>query len=293
MNTIYDVTALYSSSTGEIQVFVDGVYVGNWIDSTPLTTSQGVSLRSGNCLFDVEEVSVMLGTTGIENVLVGPSGHFYNCNPNPTTKAGRVASAAVDVYHNLAFNANDYNVDFTLPELGQPTDEVIDLDTIYAETVNFAGMTSQDMNSGIDLTEAQVLKQDGTVVLSNFLVSNSTMNTDLSGLLVNHEQYFLRLFTCNNAGLCDSIDSDGFEYIGDLSSAELNETGLKIYPNPTKDFVTVEVGSQSELVVLDAFGKMVLTRSLGIGEHQVSMKELASGAYFFMIGDKLYKVVKE
>ncbi len=293
VNTVYDVTTLYSSSTGEIQVFVDGSYVGNWIDATPLTVSQGVSLRSGNCLFDVEEVSVMVGTTGTENVLVGPGDHFFNCNPDPAIKAGRVASAAVDVNHNLAFNTNDYNVDFTLPELGQPTDEVVDLDTIYVELVNFSGITSQDLNSGVVSLEAEIRNTNGAVIFPLFTPPTSTVNIDLNGLLVNHQHYFLRVFTCNNAGLCDSIDSDGFEYIGDLSTSELNKTELVIYPNPTNDVVNVVIESSTELIVLDAFGKVVLSRGLEKGEHQLSLKEMAVGTYFFKIGKELYKIVKE
>ena len=293
VNTVYDITALYSATNGEIQVFVNGNYIGNWIDATPLTISQGVSLRSGNCLFDVQEVSIMVGTTGSENVLVGPNGHFFNCNPVPSTKAGRIASAAVDVNNNLAFNTNDYNVDFTLPTLEQPTDEVIDLDTIYVELVNFSGMTSEDLNSGIVSLEAEIRNTNGTVIFPLFIPPSSTVNIDLNGLLVNHQYYFLRVLTCNNAGLCDSIDSDGFEYIGDLSTTELSDDELIIYPNPMKDVVTVKLENDTELVVLDAFGKVVLTRSLDKGEQQVSLKEFASGAYFFKMGDKLIKVVKE
>ena len=77
-----------------------------------------------------------------------------------------------------------------------------------------------------------------------------------------------------------------------MSTQDLNADELLIYPNPAKDLVTVKLENPCELVVLDAFGKVVLKQRLNQGEQQVSLEGVASGAYFFKVGDRLIKIVK-
>lgn len=290
-DVVYEVSCVYSSVTGEIRVFVDGEYIGSWTDTTPLTTSQGVSLRSGNCSFGVQHIGVLVGTNGNENILVGPAGNFYNCNPNVGFKAGKIRTAAVDVNNNLGFYSNEFDVDFTTPEVFLPTEYINDVDTLYNQSVDYWNLSAQDLNSGISTLQAEVKKDDGTIIIPLFDVTNMNMSVGFSGL-ENQEHYFITVYACNNAGLCDSLSSDGFVYIDDLSTQDLNADELLIYPNPAKDLVTVKLENPCELFVLDAFGKVVLKQRLNQGEQQVSLEVLASGAYFFKVGDRLIKIVK-
>lgn len=68
---------------------------------------------------------------------------------------------------------------------------------------------------------------------------------------------------------------------------------LRLYPNPTNDFVRIEgMDGENELKVFNAMG--VLVRNLTvIGDTSVSISDLPAGIYVICIGNNLFKLMKE
>jgi len=97
------------------------------------------------------------------------------------------------------------------------------------------------------------------------------------------------IFTCTSA-YCDtiSIDSTGnVSYKGvnvmvnvyspdqmDIDEKELSE--INIYPNPSRDFVTIELDTPSEVIITDALGRAVLHVSNTLN---VEISDLPKGTY--------------
>jgi hypothetical protein len=69
---------------------------------------------------------------------------------------------------------------------------------------------------------------------------------------------------------------------------ELNNAGLKVYPNPTSDIINIElnenVGKDNKIDVRDIYGRIVLQKNWIDGSrHQLDLKQLPKGMYFIRI----------
>jgi hypothetical protein len=83
-----------------------------------------------------------------------------------------------------------------------------------------------------------------------------------------------------------------------ISDKELNPA-ISIYPNPTKDFVTIEMENASdsyELTLLDNKGRFILSQSF-THSATLNLEKQASGTYILQVlskttGDKFSKLIK-
>ena len=292
-DVVYDCVSTYSTTTGEIKVFVDGDYVGSWTDATPLTESQGVSLRSANASFTVSDVTVLTGTLGGELVEVGPMGQFFSCNPDVSEKGGKILAAAIDNYNNLSFSEATYNVDFTSPEIDLPTEGIPDFDTLLnANMIDFSNLNAQDTNSDIVSFQAEIRKDDGTVIVPMFSVTATNMSVSMTGL-VNQQHYSITVYACNGAGLCDSLSSDGFVYINDVGIDENALENIVIYPNPATDKIAVEMNSDQSYRLTDLSGRLISEGELVKGVNWIGLSTLPKATYELVIGGRSYWIVKQ
>lgn len=82
-----------------------------------------------------------------------------------------------------------------------------------------------------------------------------------------------------------------------LGIPENNFSTLRIYPNPAKDFITIETSMNQNisLTITDLSGRVVLTKFIpaGLKQIQVSLSHIASGCYTIILTDaKNYKTTK-
>ena len=82
------------------------------------------------------------------------------------------------------------------------------------------------------------------------------------------------------------LDSDS---TASISQLELNSM-LKVYPNPTTDYVTVNLANNNVLnfdnltfSVSDINGKLILTKSLSETDHKIDLNNLTSGTYLLTV----------
>jgi N-acetyl-anhydromuramyl-L-alanine amidase AmpD len=116
----YDYKIVYDKSTGTTDVYVDDVYVSSWTDTTPLTVGNYVSFRSGDCVYDVDELRIYKDRTSSELITVG-SGIINDIRyeNNPTT-SGMIRSIAIDTAHNISLVAVEMvDVDFLTTAINQ------------------------------------------------------------------------------------------------------------------------------------------------------------------------------
>lgn len=113
---------------------------------------------------------------------------------------------------------------------------------------------------------------------------------DLSDVPPGHVQFlFLHDAHDDNAILIDDILLMGY---GTVSSKELNENQLQIYPNPTTGFIHInfpENLSKSLIEVFDIQGKVVLQTTLD-ATMRMDVSKLNSGVYSIVIQNSRYKL---
>ena len=109
-NQWYDVKIVYDQNTGATEVWWDDEFIASWTDASPLTTGNQISLRSGNCVYDVEELRVYKTRTGSELITVGLSTSDIRYAGTP---AGSINSIVIDSAHNVSTLITEYvNVAF-------------------------------------------------------------------------------------------------------------------------------------------------------------------------------------
>lgn len=76
--------------------------------------------------------------------------------------------------------------------------------------------------------------------------------------------------------------------------AEQDKTGLKIYPNPAKDVVTIEGLSSNKIQLYDAHGKLILDETIpfGLTCFTVDVSALKPGVYYYCSADSSGKFLK-
>ncbi len=83
--------------------------------------------------------------------------------------------------------------------------------------------------------------------------------------------------------------------IADIQESVIQDEFVKIYPNPVKDFLQIELYQQEvhKAVIIDLFGRIVLTINDLMESNNIDLTNLPSGIYLLNISDKTYKILKE
>ena len=117
-----------------------------------------------------------------------------------------------------------------------------------------------------------------------------------SGIFVSHTYttngtYNVKQTIFNNCNQVDSLSKQIDVY--SIGNPELENGGLKVFPNPAKNKVKIECTSKSEIQVklLDVTGKLVLENTMQGGQHNLDVSELVSGSYVLQLYTSTGEVV--
>jgi uncharacterized delta-60 repeat protein len=81
--------------------------------------------------------------------------------------------------------------------------------------------------------------------------------------------------------------------ISNVSQFQNDQTALSIYPNPSKDYLIINVNSKL-LTIKDIFGKIMMKKTLIQKNEPINIKELSNGIYFISLDDSnVIRFVKE
>ena len=285
-NEQYDYKVSYSPTTGWIRVFVNDVFVCGWQDPTPLTSGNSVSLRTGNCLVEYDNVRVYKNRSGIETISVGPTATFFAQSDNGSN-AGLVRSIVVDSDNLWSTEAYEiYKVDWTVPTIQFVNDGTSsDIDTTYLTTLE-GNWNAADNNSGITQTEVAIgTTPNGTDVL-NWTVNASTAISHVLANPIYNQLYYISVRATNGADLMDSLTSNGQLLLEEPSSAGIIESlfeNLTIYPNPTTDFLKINNLTMSvDLEIYSMDGKRIMQLNDYISG-PIQLPELSNGFYQLIV----------
>ncbi|HXC05180.1 MAG TPA: N-acetylmuramoyl-L-alanine amidase, partial [Bacteroidia bacterium] len=187
----YDWKIVYDRTTGLLEVFQNNVLIGSYTDPSPIANGTGISFRSGNCDWQVQNFKVFrtraANTPQAISVGTCPSCMIRFQNQNPGTPSGKVKSIVRDSANNFStIAAQDINVDWTPPS--NPSwifdGTVTDQDTTYVGTqLSSVWGSSVDPNSGITLYTYAMGTSAGATDLVNWtgnLQDTAVTNTSVS-----------------------------------------------------------------------------------------------------------------
>ncbi len=88
---VYDFKAIYNPGKGRIEVYVNNQFSGAWVDPSPIKTGKGISLRTGACQLELDNLIVYQNRGASVEVAVGGS-----LDPLSGNKPFLVSSLVVD-----------------------------------------------------------------------------------------------------------------------------------------------------------------------------------------------------
>lgn len=281
---IYNCKITYQPLTGIIEFYLDNTYVGSWTDTTPLQSGGFVSLRSGGCVVDFDNVKVFRSRSTSADVTAG-SGEEFSIESLGGVPTGMVSSIVIDNAKNVSAETSEYFLlDFSAPEIDFVNDGVAaDIDTFTTTTIE-GNWDAFDIHSNILEYEYAI----GTLPNLDDVVAwtSNGLSTSCSEVLTNpvyDQVYHISVRVTNGAGLSEVFLSNGQRYIDNLGMNTLSETNFTVYPNPASDHITVEgLTANDDVLIYDMNGKLLIhtqgstasidIRGLSVGTYNVMIK---------------------
>ncbi len=311
----YDYKVIYDRITGKISIYRDNIFVTSWTDSSPYSSGNAISFRSGNANFAINELKVYRSRNPLTaNVTVGPAAtnDIRYQNPDPTTFAAKVKSICADSAGNLsAIFYENVNIDWTPPSNVDTINDGLGADITYtssATTLSANWTPAVDTNSAIARYYFAIGTTPGATDVVNWTDNWYNDTATVTGLsLIDGQTYYFSVKAEDGAGLQSGVFTSNGQTVQLVTTGideALATTGLYIYPNPftTNTTITYQLATASkiEISVSDVLGKEIVlytNENQTAGKHELMMSSsnsnLASGVYFVkMKTEKDVKTVK-
>lgn len=299
---LYDFKVIYNSTSGEIKVYRDNQFITSWTDANPYTSGDYISFRSGNAVFNIEDLKVYRSRGSSTVVSIGSNNDIRYQNANPFSPSGKINSMVVDNSHNFSAVATEMvNVDWTAPNSFTVDDGVSnDIDTTQDNTslVSHWNATT-DPHSDVVAYWYAIGTTPGDSNIVNW--TNNGLNTVISqnGLsLNNNQEYFYSVRAENGAGLLKEVSTDGIWVVLNTNQIkELSDIKVSTFPNPFHEQLMIEFSQQSEgiLQLYDMTGKIVKSQRYNQSKITLdfSLNNLERGQYTLVLSnEKQRKTIK-
>ena len=91
------------------------------------------------------------------------------------------------------------------------------------------------------------------------------------------------------------IEDYGVIFVQNLSNEEFNDSNIKLYPNPTNDFLNIELsnGDIKDLEVYDMAGKLIISKKISSKTYRLDIQYLSNGNYILKINNSSQKFIKQ
>ncbi len=69
--------------------------------------------------------------------------------------------------------------------------------------------------------------------------------------------------------------------------------GVRLYPNPNNGSFSVELNSDSQIVITNILGEQILKETIQSGKQSIDFRNQPNGVYFVKVNQQVFKVIKE
>lgn len=298
--TSYDIKLSFDWITGKMQVYINDLLVGSYIDPTPINSGTHVSFRTGNATMEIDDFTVYRSRYAATDIHVGGTvgDDIRTQNPNPSTSSGQVMSIIKDNAFNLSsIKTKMIDVDWTVPENVNVNDGVgNDIDSVYQPTLQANWATATDPHSGIVEYKVAIGTTSGAEDI--LVYSNNGLSTVVSHVLSNpiyNQIYYISVKAKNAAGLTKTSSSDGQRYVnGNLGLASSGLDLINIFPNPAIDQVTFQdLKVETNVLIYDMSGKLIFSSVISPSKNQIDVSNFADGTYNVVLKIDNQMIVKK
>jgi hypothetical protein len=298
----YDYKVIYDRITGKISIYRDNAFVTSWTDSSPYSSGTGISFRSGNANFAINELKVYRSRNPFSaaiSVGAAATNDIRYQNPDPTTFSAKIKSICADSAGNLsAIFYQNLNIDWTTPSAVTTINDGAGADITFtssATTLAANWSTSTDTNSAIARYFYAIGTTPGATDVVNWTDNWFYDTANVTGLsLIDGQIYYFSVKAEDGAGLQSTVFTSNGQTV-QLSTTGINDpsnnNGLFVYPNPFTTTTTVSyqlsAASKIEITLSDVLGKEIIlytNDNQSAGKHDLAINSanlnLATGIYF-------------
>ncbi len=292
VNQTYNCKVLYNPSTGRIEVYIDNTFVTYWVDSTPHTQGQFISLRTGGCSASFDNIHTYRSRGNIVNISILDEMNFESENALAT---GLISSLVIDSANNWSNISNDtILLDFSSPELVYLNDgNSTDIDTFSINIIE-GNWKMQDIHSGVQNYEIAI----GTLPVMDDVYpwTNANLDTMFSSGIMNtltvNEVYYLSVRSFNNAGLQSQFTSNGQRYVQNVGITQQELEQIQVYPNPATSILNfTSLNDGTRILIYDNTGRLCVKTE--IKNSSIDISKLNKGTYTILIEIEQTFVVKK
>lgn len=283
-DTWYDYKVIYNPATGELSAYQNDILVSSWTDPSPLTAGTAVSLRTGGCIAEYDDIKVYKSRTSSETISVGSGLEARYENVNQSSPACRIKTIVTDVNGNISLlGGNDVNIDRTAPvNIATVNDGPGgDIDITYTGNQLQANWTVADEpNSYITSYEYCIGLSAGASDVVAWTDNGTATSVTRSGLsLVSSTLYYFSVRATNVVDLISSVtSSDGILYVDpeDLTIADFTTSSTTVCAGTEIDFINLSQNATGYLWTISGPQNETSTEEspsfvLGAGTYSVSL----------------------
>jgi hypothetical protein len=270
----FDAKVVFNPQSGEMRVYKNDEMVSSWIDATPLTSGNSLSLRTGNARVAYDAFKVFHSRGDTARVGVGKTKAVPVQNTSPSQAVCLIYSLVSDSADNLSLADSAFvNIDTTAPSAFVVMDGLgSDLDTAYTENQLAASWTaSADSNSGIASYFYAIGSHPFGNDVADWQENQTSTSFDRNDLQLHSDStYFVSVYAENLAGLVsDTMVSDGVLVLKPNAVGLQKSMTVKLYPMPANQYLNVLAPRKlNQMEVFDLKGKKL---NVGIS-HRVEEK---------------------
>jgi hypothetical protein len=189
------------------------------------------------------------------------------------------------VTNGLAFNPVE-TTSYSL--IGSDSNGCQDTTSISISVFPLPEVTANSSVSIVCLGQSVTLSGNGA---ASYSWSNSVVNAE-SFVPTMTTTYFVTGTDLNNCSNTDSIVIT-IDLCNGIS--DINENLFLVYPNPSDDFVTIQIGSNLlnlNYIISNNEGKIMLNGTLNLIDTKIDLSGLKPGVYLFCFGEDYYEKIK-
>jgi len=74
-----------------------------------------------------------------------------------------------------------------------------------------------------------------------------------------------------------------------MGTVDVQIAADKLYPNPARNYITVETAKSGQLLIYNTLGALVKTKTMNPGKNAISVAELSNGVYLYSVDGASFK----
>lgn len=269
-----------------VMLSVNSQILSEDFDNVPNLTSSG-GWVTANLSSPVGSTTWMQGTSSVFSAYSGAATSFLAVNYNSTSGAGTIDNWLFTPVVSLQ-NGNTISFWTRIPTPGA---------TVYPDRLEVRLSTSGSSTIISDFSTVMI-SINPTLTTTGYPTVWTQYSHSVNGVASATDcRVAFRYWVTDGGPTGNNSNYIGIDELRVLTgTASVDESALesiKIFPNPTSDFINIELTKTSDIQVIDITGKVIYDFKLNEGVHRIELNNLAQGIYYLNTNGVSEKIIKK